>query len=129
MGVSLPLVAMGRWSAFESGPESESGFERQERLASICYALLRRYGVVFRAVLQRETLLPPWRELLCYLRRMEDRGEVNGGRFVDGFSGELIEQQIQIHKHAPLVGGQGTDIPAPALRRPGKYLDGRLVFS
>jgi ATP-dependent Lhr-like helicase len=39
-------------------------------------------------VIQRETLLPPWRELLNYLRRMEDRGEVRGGRFVDGFSGE-----------------------------------------
>jgi ATP-dependent Lhr-like helicase len=50
--------------------------------------LLRRYGVVFRAVLQREGLLPPWRELLYALRRMEDRGEVRGGRFVDGFSGE-----------------------------------------
>ena len=54
----------------------------------ICQSLLRRYGVVFRAVIQRETLLPPWRELLNYLRRMEDRGEVRGGRFVDGFSGE-----------------------------------------
>jgi ATP-dependent Lhr-like helicase len=51
-------------------------------------ALLRRYGVVFRAGIQRETLLPPWRHLLGYLRRMEDRGEVRGGRFVDGFSGE-----------------------------------------
>jgi ATP-dependent Lhr-like helicase len=47
-----------------------------------------RYGVVFRAVLERESLLPPWRFLLRYLRRMEDRGEVHGGRFVDGFSGE-----------------------------------------
>jgi ATP-dependent Lhr-like helicase len=61
---------------------------KQKRLAVICKSLLRRYGVVFRAVIQRETLLPPWRELLAYLRRMEDRGEVRGGRFVDGFSGE-----------------------------------------
>jgi ATP-dependent Lhr-like helicase len=44
--------------------------------------------VVFRAVIQRESLAPPWRYLLRYLRRMEDRGEVLGGRFVDGFSGE-----------------------------------------
>ena len=54
----------------------------------MCEALLRRYGVVFRALLERESLLPPWRQLLRYLRRMEDRGEVHGGRFVDGFSGE-----------------------------------------
>ena len=60
----------------------------EQRQAVICQSLLRRYGVVFRAVIQRETLLPPWRELLQYFRRMEDRGEVHGGRFVDGFSGE-----------------------------------------
>ncbi len=42
----------------------------------------------FRAVLQRESLLPPWRDLLRAFRRLEDRGEVLGGRFVDGFSGE-----------------------------------------
>jgi ATP-dependent Lhr-like helicase len=63
-------------------------FRDQARLATVCEALLRRYGVVFRAALERESLAPPWRYLLRYLRRMEDRGEVLGGRFVDGFSGE-----------------------------------------
>ena len=81
-------AALGRWSAIEPGQGADSGFEQQERMTGICYALLRRYGVVFRAVLQRETLLPSWRHVLNHLRRMEDRGEVNGGRFVDGFSGE-----------------------------------------
>ena len=78
--VNLPV---GRWSIPASTKSDD-----QKRLAVICHSLLRRYGVVFRAVIQRETLLPPWRELLGYLRRMEDRGEVRGGRFVDGFSGE-----------------------------------------
>lgn len=81
------LPPLGRWSLLapiEDGPEAD----RQRRLASVCGALLRRYGVVFRAVIQRESLLPPWRDLLRYLRRMEDRGEVLGGRFVEGFSGE-----------------------------------------
>ncbi|MGB7452060.1 MAG: ATP-dependent DNA helicase, partial [Lysobacterales bacterium] len=78
--VNLPV---GRWSIPGAGFGND-----QQRLAVICHSLLRRYGVVFRAVIQRETLLPPWRELLNYLRRMEDRGEVRGGRFVDGFSGE-----------------------------------------
>jgi ATP-dependent Lhr-like helicase len=50
--------------------------------------LLRRYGVVFRDVLARETAAPRWRDLLGLLRRMEARGEVRGGRFVSGFSGE-----------------------------------------
>ena len=50
--------------------------------------LLRRYGVVFREVLARESNLPKWRELLIAFRRLEDRGEVRGGRFVSGFLGE-----------------------------------------
>lgn len=78
---------LGRWSLFSAGPSAAFGLE-QASLAPICMALLRRYGIVFRAVLERENLIPPWRDLLRYFRRMEDRGEVLGGRFVDGFSGE-----------------------------------------
>jgi ATP-dependent Lhr-like helicase len=50
--------------------------------------LLDRYGVVFRELLARESVLPKWRELLLTFRRLEDRGEVRGGRFVSGFVGE-----------------------------------------
>jgi len=51
--------------------------------------LLRRYGVVFWRLLEREAgWLPPWRELLRVYRRLEARGEIRGGRFVAGFSGE-----------------------------------------
>jgi ATP-dependent Lhr-like helicase len=50
--------------------------------------LLLRWGVVFRDLLARETLAPPWRELLPVLRRMEAQGEIRGGRFSDGFTGE-----------------------------------------
>jgi len=87
-----PNLPVGRWSITGTGIDGQQtagpNKSGQQRLAVICHSLLRRYGVVFRAVIQRETLLPPWRELLNYLRRMEDRGEVRGGRFVDGFSGE-----------------------------------------
>jgi ATP-dependent Lhr-like helicase len=85
---------LGRWSAarpmagHSADSESSELFPDQANLAVVCESLLRRYGVVFRAALERETLIPPWRQLLRYLRRMEDRGEVHGGRFVDGFSGE-----------------------------------------
>jgi len=82
--LNLPV---GRWSLPGTG-FSNDAVNTQQRNSVICHSLLRRYGVVFRAVIQRETRLPPWRELLNYLRRMEDRGEVRGGRFVDGFSGE-----------------------------------------
>jgi ATP-dependent Lhr-like helicase len=44
--------------------------------------------VVFRRLLERETGLPPWRDLLYLYRRLEARGEIRGGRFVQGFSGE-----------------------------------------
>jgi ATP-dependent Lhr-like helicase len=50
--------------------------------------LLRRYGILFRELLAREAVVPRWRELLLALRRLEDRGEIRGGRFVSGFIGE-----------------------------------------
>jgi ATP-dependent Lhr-like helicase len=50
--------------------------------------LLRRYGLVLRDLLARETRAPSWRTLLGIYRRMEARGEIRGGRFVDGFTGE-----------------------------------------
>jgi len=49
---------------------------------------LRRWGVVFRKLLEREDSLPPWRDLYYVYRRLEARGEVRGGRFVSGFAGE-----------------------------------------
>ena len=89
-GRAQGATMLGRWSIAprHQGESEETLFADQARLAAVCEALLLRYGVVFRAVIERESLAPPWRYLLRYLRRMEDRGEVNGGRFVDGFSGE-----------------------------------------
>ena len=71
----------GRWSLFGSSPE-ESSTETTARI------LLKRYGVVFRALLARESQLPPWRELVRVYRGLEARGEIRGGRFVAGFGGE-----------------------------------------
>jgi len=59
---------------------------RQSELAAKTY--LRRYGIVFKRLLARETGAPPWRELLMVYRRLEARGEIRGGRFVSGMSGE-----------------------------------------
>ena len=50
--------------------------------------LLLRWGVVFRDLVARETITPPWRDLLITFRRMEAQGEIRGGRFVSGFVGE-----------------------------------------
>jgi ATP-dependent Lhr-like helicase len=61
----------------------------QELVEEVARALLRRWGVVFWRLLEREAAwLPPWRELLVCLRRLEARGEIRGGRFVAGFPGE-----------------------------------------
>jgi ATP-dependent helicase Lhr and Lhr-like helicase len=55
----------------------------------VVWTLLRRWGVVFWRLLAREAdWLPPWRDLLMCCRRLEARGEIRGGRFVAGFSGE-----------------------------------------
>src|SRR5213594_2000450 len=74
----------GRWARTHARPPIPD-----EQIAeAIAWQLLRRYGVVFRRLVQRETLLAPWREILRVYRRLEARGEIRGGRFVGGFSGE-----------------------------------------
>jgi len=79
----LGMEHAGRWSRLE--PSAGRPADAAEIAAR---ALLARYGVVFRRVLERESLAPPWRELLAVYRRLEARGEIRGGRFVDGFTGE-----------------------------------------
>ncbi|HET9001969.1 MAG TPA: DEAD/DEAH box helicase [bacterium] len=80
-------MPLGRWSLWRTDlsdplPSSE------ERLEVAARQLLRRYGVVFREALARETQAPPWRSLLTVYRRWEASGEIRGGRFVDGVIGE-----------------------------------------
>ena len=72
--------------------------------------LLRRYGVVFRDLLARESLVQSWRDLLVHYRRMEMAGEIRGGRFVSGFTGEqfalpeAVEALRAIRKKSPASG-------------------------
>ena len=83
----------GRWSLLRRAAATPSGtgwFESDpQTVDGIVRALLRRYGVVFWKLLQREAAwLPSWRDLLRVLRRLEAQGEIRGGRFVAGLSGE-----------------------------------------
>jgi ATP-dependent Lhr-like helicase len=78
---SLPTAA-GRWSLLPATDTAAVNAEASAR------QLLHRYGVVFRDLILRESSLPPWRDLLVSLRRLEARGEIRGGRFVNGFVGE-----------------------------------------
>ncbi len=93
-----PRHSAGRWSLLFVGDGAEnSEAERQERrIEAACWMLLRRYGVVFRELLARESGLPRWRELQIGFRRLEDRGEIRGGRFVTGFIGEQFALPIAV---------------------------------
>ena len=85
-----PRHSAGRWSLLYGGLYAGDGADaayRGRAVEATCTMLLGRYGVVFRDLLARETILPKWRELLIAFRRLEDRGEVRGGRFVSGFIG------------------------------------------
>ncbi|GJL56976.1 MAG: ATP-dependent DNA helicase [Nitrospirales bacterium] len=85
-----PRHSAGRWDLLVN-PRHESGLDHlttsqlHEKWAR---QLLARYGIVFRDLLKRESLSMTWRELLMQYRRMEWRGEIRGGRFVSGFTGE-----------------------------------------
>ena len=70
----------GRWALLNA--------DKSDDVEAIARTLLKRYGVVFRSLLQRESQLPPWRDLVRIYRRLEARGEIRGGRFVAGFGGE-----------------------------------------
>ncbi|MCG8324744.1 MAG: hypothetical protein MI673_04440, partial [Thiotrichales bacterium] len=84
--------AAGRWTIISAtgSPENTNSWLKTDEAAleHIAWVLLQRYGVVFYQVLERESVIPPWRELLYLYRRLEARGEIRGGRFVEGFSGE-----------------------------------------
>jgi ATP-dependent Lhr-like helicase len=74
----------GRWSLVRPA----APLPNDQLLETLAWQLLRRYGVVFRRLLEREGFLAPWRDLLRVYRRLEARGDVRGGRFVSGPSGE-----------------------------------------
>ncbi|MFZ1011827.1 MAG: DEAD/DEAH box helicase, partial [Terracidiphilus sp.] len=85
--------AAGRWSLFRSDAPVPADTIEQARyddvsIESAARTLLNRYGVVFRDLVVLESNIPPWGVLLRMLRRLEDQGQVRGGRFVSGFGGE-----------------------------------------
>jgi len=91
----------GRWALLRRGPVVESRQTASpESLEHIAMTLLRRYGVVFWRLLEREAdWLPSWRELLRTFHRLEARGEIRGGRFVSGLAGE----QFALPEAIPLL--------------------------
>ncbi len=109
----VPFSPAGRWSRFRS---PEPGVTLAPAPAQVEFAALRlldRYGVIVRDLLERERLPVFWRDLVRVYRRLELRGEVRGGRFVQRFSGEqyALPQAIELMRRvrregpAPEVGG------------------------
>jgi ATP-dependent helicase Lhr and Lhr-like helicase len=97
------LGRRGRWSLLECSDRLQpvDAAEVQAR------AFLKRYGVVFRRLVAREPNAAPWRELSRVYRRLEARGEIRGGRFVSGMSGEqfalaeAVERLREIRREGP----------------------------
>jgi ATP-dependent Lhr-like helicase len=92
----VPLAGSGRWSLWRRrlAPRSTANEDKETRrkgddiAGEWAWQLLRRWGVVFRDLLEREPGAPKWFEILQVLRRLEARGEIRGGRFISGVAGE-----------------------------------------
>jgi ATP-dependent Lhr-like helicase len=123
-----PRHSSGRWALLHA----EQAAERPRAVEAACWMLLRRYGIVFRDLLAREANLPPWRELLMGFRRLEDRGEIRGGRFVDGFLGEQFALPVAVEsaramRSSPLSGEVVTVSAADPLNLVGILVPGERV--
>ena len=103
----------GRWSAIAV---SASADDRDAAIETQAWTLLRRYGVLFRRMLTREAIAAPWRDIARVCRRLEARGEIRGGRFVSGMSGEqfalprAVERLREVRRTPP--GGRPIAISA-----------------
>jgi ATP-dependent Lhr-like helicase len=123
-----PRHSSGRWALLHA----DVAAERPRAVEAACWMLLRRYGIVIRDLLARESNLPTWRELLMGFRRLEDRGEIRGGRFVDGFLGEQFALPVAVEsvrgmRGLPLGGEAMTLSAADPLNLVGILVPGERV--
>jgi ATP-dependent Lhr-like helicase len=123
-----PRHSAGRWSLLHPPHDEDNG----RSVESVCRVLLERYGVVFRELLVRENMLPRWRDMLIAYRRLEDRGEIRGGRFISGFIGEqfalpVAVESLRAMKNLPLTGEIITISAADPLNLAGIVVPGERV--
>ena len=126
--LTRPRHSTGRWALLFGGEAAD----RTAAIDATCRMLLRRYGVVFRELLARESILPAWREVLIAFRRLEDRGEVRGGRFVSSFIGEQFAlpeavESLRAMRRAPATGAVITVAAADPLNLAGIIVPGDRV--
>jgi ATP-dependent Lhr-like helicase len=118
----------GRWVRLRKEERDQAPFQTEhsggtrvqaidrETIEAIAKKLLQRYGVVFRKILDREAIAIPWRDLLKVFRRLEARGEIRGGRFVGGFSGEqfALTEAVQLLRSIRRTPAEGMMISLSA---------------
>ncbi len=142
----LQAGGAGRWSLWRRKQASDD--QRDEFVEHWAWQLLRRWGVIFRDLLVRESGAPPWFELLQVYRRLEARGEIRGGRFIRGVGGEqfalgdTVDQLRKLRDIGPrqelvvisaadplnLVGIVTKDARVPSTAKNGvAFLDGQPV--
>jgi ATP-dependent Lhr-like helicase len=133
--------AAGRWSALaqpETHPVSDTSTPVSDTLTpvsdtdSFAQRLLARYGIVCRRLLTRETNAPAWRDLVQVYRRLEARGDIRGGRFVSGLSGEQFArpdavEQLREVRRARVQGQLVTICAADPLNLTGIVTSGERV--
>ncbi len=125
-----PRHSVGRWSLLYANEPAD----RTRVAEATCWMLLRRYGVVFREMIARETIVPRWRELLIAFRRLEDQGQIRGGRFVSGFLGEqfglpVAVESLRAGARLPVAGESVTLSAADPLNLVGIVIPGERVSS
>lgn len=132
----------GRWSLLVSEAEEDKLPDPQAITETIAWALLRRYGILFRKLAEKENLTPAWRELVRVLRRLELQGQIRGGRFIEGVWGEqfALPEAITELRRITKAEKSGTLVPisaadplnltgvlTPGKRVPG-YFGNRILY-
>jgi ATP-dependent Lhr-like helicase len=118
----------GRWTLLAPLERPEPDFV----IDQLAHLFLRRWGIVFRDLVVREPLCPPWRELVQVYRRLETRGELRGGRFLHGFAGEqfALPEAVDLSRQTrrqPLTGEVVTVSAADPLNLTGVVTPGPRV--
>ncbi|HEX2393854.1 MAG TPA: DEAD/DEAH box helicase [Bacteroidales bacterium] len=132
----------GRWSLLANITEKDVRHDSNIETETIARTLLRRYGILFRKLAEKEDLAPPWRELVRVLRLLELQGQIRGGRFIDGVWGEQfalpeaiteLRQITKSEKTGTLISISAADpLNLTGVLSPGKrvtgYFGNRILY-
>jgi ATP-dependent Lhr-like helicase len=120
------LRPVGRWCGFRTMGERHASGNAEELTQLVARQLLRRTGVVFRKTIERERVPIRWSALSRVYRRLELRGEIRGGRFVSGFSGEqfALPEAVQVLRN---LRKQGLREPVTVAPSDPLYFEGTLL--